>query len=370
MFHSKISTFYWTFSYVSNNFSGSKNWFFFSRKYALKNWTFFYMTQRIEPSSEHMTFKIWTSFFFSMTQRIEPFFWIRFTELNPFVKYDSKNWTLFFQKKKSTRRIELFKMIQRIELFFSIWLKELKMTQKIEPLFRFNMTDSKNCIFLIWLQKLNPLFEHVSMNWTFFFSMWLKELNPFFLEYDAKNWTFFPWMWSKELNLLFFFENMTQRIETFFFEYDAKNWNFFFLEYDAKNWNFLSWIWRKELNLFPWKWSKEWKLFWKYDSKNWTFFSWIWLKELNSFFVWIMTPRIEPCVKKDSKNGTLFQKMTQRFFFWNMTHTIEHLFMNLFSIWLKELNFFNMIQRLDFYNMTQRIQFLKNKNILTQRIEA
>ena len=79
-------------------FSGSKNWFFF-RKYALKNWTFFYMTQRIEPSSEHMTFKIWTSFFFSMTQRIEPFFWIRFTELNPFVKYDSKNWTLFFKKK-------------------------------------------------------------------------------------------------------------------------------------------------------------------------------------------------------------------------------------------------------------------------------
>ena len=53
-----------------------------------------------------------------------------------------------------------------------------------------------------------------------------------------------------------------------------------------------------------------------------------------------------------------------------MTHRIEPLFMNLFSIWLKELkSFFNMTQRVEPFlcsNMNQRIEPLRKK---AQRIE-
>ena len=227
MTHSKNSTLLLNlFIWLKEIFYGSKNWFFFSTNmlqriepflHDSKEWFFFDMTQRIEPSSEHVTFKNWTSFFSVWLKRIEPFFcWTRSTELNPFVKYDSKNW----------------KWLKGLNLcFVSIWLKEL--------------------YFLIWLKELNPIFEHVSMNWTFFFSMWLKELNPFLdmtqrielsflhvskawaLLHDSKTWSFFIKYDLQELNLL---KNMTQRIEPLFL-YDSQNWTFF-------------WICLKELNPF------------------------------------------------------------------------------------------------------------------------
>ena len=94
-----------------------------------------------------------------------------------------------------------------------------------------------------------------------------------------------------------FFSN-TQRVAPFFFEYDAKSWTLF-----------LS-IRRKELNPFL-----------SSDAKNWTILS------------RSMTQRIEPCVKKRLKECNSCWR----------THRIEPLFMNLFSIWLKELkSFFSM----------------------------
>ena len=134
-------------------FCGSKNWFFFLKNYALKDWTFFYitqrmfffdMTQRIEPSSEHKTFKNWTSFF----------------------QYDSKNWTLFLN------------MIHRIEPFCQIWLKELnffwkKSTQRIEL---FKMIQRIEPFFFDLTQRIELSFLHVSKVWA--------------LLHDSKTWSF------------------------------------------------------------------------------------------------------------------------------------------------------------------------------------
>ena len=128
----------------------SKNWTSFL--YDSKNWTcFFNMTQRIEYDS-----KDWTFFCFNMTQRIVSFF--RWLELNAFFFSmwlqelkkilnvtqrvelffwrDSKNWTsFFFLKKNETLRNETFSIWLKDWTFFLIWLKELNMTQRIEPLF-------------------------------------------------------------------------------------------------------------------------------------------------------------------------------------------------------------------------------------------
>ena len=183
-------------------------------------------------------------FFFSMTQRIEPFFWIWFTELNPFVKFDSKNWTFFEKRKNRLKELNFFKMIQRFESFFfdvtqrielsflhvsKAWLKDLilfikydlqelnllkNMTQRSEPLFF--CTTHRIELFWICLNELNLFFKCDSNSWTFF-------------EHDAKNWTLF---------LL----NVTQRIERELFWYDLKNWNFSDMtqRIDSKNWTFFS----------------------------------------------------------------------------------------------------------------------------------
>ena len=125
-------------------------------KYVSKNWTFFFffkMTQRIELFFPQYYFRNWTSFSIlkKTIQRFEPFFsaWLKEIEFDSkdwtFFQYDSRNWTLFFfnmtqwldlfffQKKydlqefnllkNMTQRIELFCLIQRIELFW-IWLTE------------------------------------------------------------------------------------------------------------------------------------------------------------------------------------------------------------------------------------------------------
>ena len=158
---------------------------------------------------------IWTSFsiwleeietFFSMTQRIKLLFfwiwftelnrflrfdsknWIWFTELNPFLKYDSKNWiwlkglTFFFWN--MTQRIDCFSenfdsknwtlkenIAQRIELFF------LNMTPRIEPVF-LSMTLRTEPFFLIKVTQRIESSPHDSKNWKFFF-------------WKTENWTLF-----------------------------------------------------------------------------------------------------------------------------------------------------------------------------------
>ena len=125
--------------------------------------------------------------FFSMTQRIEPSFWTCFNELNLRLVWLTEL-NFFFLSRNMTQRIETF-LNQRIELFFF----SNNTTQRTEPFF--NMTqrieyDSKDWTFFLFqfdrkffiffnmsqriepikkkrLKELNPLFEHVSMNWTF-----------------------------------------------------------------------------------------------------------------------------------------------------------------------------------------------------------
>ena len=151
----------------------------------------------------------------------------------------------------------------RIEQLFSVWLKELNSTQRIEP---FKKYDAMNCHPLFQYDSKNWIFlRNVSKNWTFFFLIWLKEsfkkekwlkeLN-LFLKYDSKNWFF--WIWHKELNLFSFDEHdskisfigydselnfliTTHRIDFYF---DSK----IFFEHDSKNSPFFIWLW--ELNFF------------------------------------------------------------------------------------------------------------------------
>ena len=86
------------------------------------------------------------------------------------------------------------------QIFFEniFWLKELN-------------------LFRIWLKELN-FFHDSELNFflmtqriELFFSEWLKD----FVEYDSKNRTFL-WIWLKVLNLFF---NMTQGIESSFSEW-------------------------------------------------------------------------------------------------------------------------------------------------------
>ena len=129
------------------------------KKHDSQNWTvLFNMTQRIEPFffDQYMTQRTNCSLFQNMTQRIEPSFQ-QMTQrietfsnqrIEPFFfskkKYDYKNWTFF-------------NMTQRIEYASKDWTFFL---------FQFNRKNWK--CFLICLKELNPLFQHVSMNWTFF----------------------------------------------------------------------------------------------------------------------------------------------------------------------------------------------------------
>ena len=283
------------------------------------------MTHRIEPSFFHDS-KNWT--FWNVTQRIEPFSSSkkRLKEFN-LSQCDSKNWT-FLSRLKELNEPSSFKrnITQRIEHFFSwTWRTELNlflnMTHRIEPLKK----DSKNwTAFQYDLKELN-----------FFFDLLLKRLEPFFWFMTQKNWTFFLEHDAENTTQRTGrFLNMTQWIEPFF-QYDSKNWTF-----DSKNWTF-SGKWLKELFIF-WNVTKKWTFFlddsknWTflfYDSKNWTSFTW--LKELNLFNT---TQRIEPFFhlpkKKDAKNLTFS------------------------GMWPKELNpFKNMTRRIAtlFFKMTQRI---------------
>ena len=190
-------------------------------------------------------------------------------------------------------------------------------------------------------QRVEPLFEYDTKNWTLFF------------EFDSKNWTFFFEFDSK--NWTFFFLNMTRRIDPLF-EYDSKNWTSFwvwfkelnlFFVYDSKNWTFF-WIWLKELNLFLWIWFKELNQKEKKTQRIEPF--WTWLKELNLFFYktqnWTfshMTRRIEPFFPYDSKNWTLFLIWFKELLFLIMTQRIQ-------------LFFSNLIQRIGLFATTHRLE--------------
>ena len=147
-------------------------------------------------------------FFFDITQRIEPLektkLW--FKELNLFL-FHSKNW--IFSVRLTELNLFSLNMTKELDSYF------LNMTQWIEQLNFFNMTQRIGPFVLIWRKELDPFFKYDSKKWTFFkiwltklnFWIWPTELNLFF-EYDSQNWTFFF--------------NMTERIEPLS-KYDSKN---------------------------------------------------------------------------------------------------------------------------------------------------
>ena len=251
----------------------------------------------------------------------------------------------FEKKKKRSNNCLLLRNITRwIESFFSILLKDLSlfshnmtfknwtflknMTQRIE-LFKCDLEpriilqfDSNNWI---WLKALNPPFQYDSKNWTLFWT-WLTETflnynseNCFLIKFDSqnsKNWTFFSQMTRRldfsfsnmsDRNNFFFEKKMTRRIDflkisiklyKLYFD-DSKNWAFFFYKKNMthRNWTFFHMTQRIE----P---------FFEYDSKNWKNFMIFWLKELNLFWIWL-----------ENLN-----------FFLNVTHRIELFY------WLKEMS--------------------------------
>ena len=167
--------FFWTWFTEMNLFSALlEGWNIW--QYDSKNWTFFDLTQRIEPSVLHDS-KNWTFF----TRGIYFFFF----------KFGSKNW--FFQNFTSN-----------YWPFFWIWLTELNlfsnMTHRIEPFLKilthrdwtllFNMSqrtvvsqNSKNWTFFSQISRRIELFQKkkkkglTELN---HFSRWLTELNPAF----------------------------------------------------------------------------------------------------------------------------------------------------------------------------------------------
>ena len=158
-------------------------------------WTFFNMTHRIGSKNEHF-FSTWLKenvSFFSLTQRIFLFdtMYDSKNKLIVFGKYDSKNWTFFFN------------LTLRIEPSF------LNMTQRIEP---FSQSDSKNCFFFFFSQLIRRLdfsFSNMSDRNNFFFC-WKKD--------DSKNW---------------FSENINQIIQTLFWWLKELSFFFFLKRHDS-----------------------------------------------------------------------------------------------------------------------------------------
>ena len=188
----------------------------------------FQMTQRIEYDSKN-----WMNLS-NMTQK-SFFFWTWFTELNLFSalliewniwEYDSKNWTFF----DLTQRIEPSVLHDPKNWTFFFFFENLcflkksqiwtlfNMTQRIEPDFQ-NLTKKKMNPLHKRTQRIGPekicltpttkLF-YDSRNWTFKdgskilknFEIWLKDFEPlieFFWQHDSKNWTLFL-IRLKELN--------------------------------------------------------------------------------------------------------------------------------------------------------------------------
>ena len=282
---------------------------------------------------------------------------------------------------------------------FFLW-KNTQNIERIEPF----LDISQGIVLFCW--------KYDSKNWTFFFgSIWLKELFLLFFmiqilgpfSHDSKNWTFF-FTWLKYLNLFekFWFKEMDpffSGLKVFSSRKNSQNWIFlnpthrieffcelnrliscmtqrfepFFSKYHSKNW-------------FFWKESKNWTLFEKMTQRIELFLE-VCLKEFNSFSD--STQRIE-FFKHDSKNWTSLSNTTQNFepFFFgvNTTQRIE-----LFcehdwkafekKLWLKESKLFFYDSRIVFFffkKATQNTDFFKIwltelqlffSEIMTQRIE-
>ena len=164
----------------------SKNWAFFyicpklKKFFFLKKKTSQKMTQRIGPKfltqryvflygSKNFFLYDSKNWFFCMTQRIKTFFF----------EYDAENWNLFLWIWRRElmpfsflpQRIETFSSLpqmieffskiltQRIELFFLIWLKEMKSekkkTQRVELFFCMTYRIEPLLFSLIWFKELN-----------------------------------------------------------------------------------------------------------------------------------------------------------------------------------------------------------------------
>ena len=290
------------------------------------------LTQRIDYCEQKYDSENWT--FESVTQSTEPSFSIWVNESNPLFQYESKNWTLFKIWLEElnffwilTQRIDFFWILtQRIEPFFWIWLEEwtffLGYDAKIDP-FLLNF-DNK---------ELNFLFKNDSMNW-----IWLKGLNLFFFFNLTQRIELFVCikMWFKELNFWTLLQIwLTLRIQPFWtFSYDSTNWTYFTwlkelnpIELSLKkNWIFFFMTQRiepflkrlNELNIFLW--SKNCTFFVECDPKNWIFF--VECDPKN----WINVEKHEELIlfTNMTENWTLFEPF-------HMTRRNEH-----FLIWLKE----------------------------------
>ena len=126
-----------------------------------------------------------------------------------FFLFHSKNW--IFSVRLTELNLFSLNMTKELDSYF------LNMTQWIEQLNFFNMTQRIGPFVRIWRKELDTSFKYDSKKWTFV-KIWLTKLN--FFEFDPQNWTFFLNMthriepffsiWLKELNP---YQNMTRRIK-------------------------------------------------------------------------------------------------------------------------------------------------------------
>ena len=152
---------------------------------------------------------------FFMSRRIELF--LRLTELNPCVQFDSQNWTLVYNLTHTIVHFSM-NMSHRIEPFMDDSKNGLKKNSKNWTL---SKIDSKNWTFKKKIKDLNPLFLIDSKNWALLFNMTLRMKPSYNMTHsqNSKNWTFFQY---DSKNCLFFF-NVTRRIEPSFLNV-SMNW--------------------------------------------------------------------------------------------------------------------------------------------------
>ena len=196
----------------------SQNWTFFF-EYDSQNWTFFFFWIRLKEIDFS---RIWCK----ELNRLVSWMWRR--ELN--FCYDSKTWIFLIWLKELNfliwiwlKELNFLKVWLKELNSLKIWLKELnsfwKYDSKNITLFA-DKKDSKNwTLFADKTRTIELFFEYDSKNWTLFWIR-LKELNLFLN--DSKNWSFFFDLQNWTLSFL----NMTQRLELVF-EYDSKNWTSF-----------------------------------------------------------------------------------------------------------------------------------------------
>ena len=213
-------------------FDDSKNWalFFFWKDMTHRNWTFFHMTQRIEPFFEYDS-KNWKIFMIFWLKELNFFWiwlenlnfsWMWLTELNFFI--DSKKWVLFFQNDNDfveyDSKNRTFVWIYPIELNL-FW----NFTQWIE---HFAQKDSKNWTLkdylnnntFLWLGELGFFLFYLTQRIDFFSKISLKNYWPSFDITHRIELLFRTWL----TELIFFFKNMTHWDWTLLFFLSQRKW--------------------------------------------------------------------------------------------------------------------------------------------------